>query len=294
MILLPTLDPRLEQRLIELYREHLERAANIDWSYHEFVPWELGRSYQEHPWELSQRKLPPAIYTAIETALLTEVNLPWFSTYLSVTFTGSLNVMREFVHTWVAEEDQHSNLLENYLLLSRNSDPHELHRLRKTVVQQGFETDFTTPIEAIAYASLQELATLVFYQNVAKAATPYDPTLAALLRRLAKDEALHYAFYRDAVKAHLEIEPNYVYYIANVLMNFFMPGYNMPDYEQRMKTIAREANYGPSHFYRQVTKVLAEYWGIEDLRPTSPEAELARQNFLNHTNRLERIAQRYA
>lgn len=294
MILLPHLDHRLEQRLIDLYNDHLERAEKIDWSYHEFVPWELGRSYKEHPWNIEQRPLPPAIYSAIETALLTEVNLPWFTTYLSSTFVGSLDVMKEFIHTWVAEEDQHSNLLENYLLLTRNSCPNELHQLRKTVVKGGFESSFTTPIEAISYASMQELATLVFYNNVAKAATPYDPALGTLLRRLAKDEALHFAFYRDVVKAHLELEPNYIIYVSNVLKNFFMPGHNMPDYEQRMKTIAREASYGPSHFYNQVTKVLMEYWDVEGLRPSAPEAELARLDLLKHTSRLERIAKRYA
>ncbi|MGZ4135151.1 MAG: acyl-ACP desaturase [Tumebacillaceae bacterium] len=293
-LLLPNLDSRLEKQLNELYREHLVRAANIDWSYHEFVPWEQGRSFKEYPWSLEQRKLPAPLYTAIETALLTEVNLPWFTTYLSTTFTGSLEVMREFIHTWVSEEDQHSSLLENYLILTRNSNPTELHHLRKTVVQQGFESSFTTPIEAMVYASIQELATLVFYNNVAKAATPYDPTLSCLLRRLSKDESLHYAFYRDAVKAHLELEPNYVYYVAHVMKNFIMPGERMPDFEDRMKVISKEANYGPHHFYQQVTRVLMEYWDIEGLRPTVADAEIARLEILKHNDRLARIAKRYA
>lgn len=292
MLLLPQLDTRLEGRLKELLQTHHERAAAIDWSYHEFVPWELGECFRANPWNQSQVKLPQAIVTAVETALLTEINLPWFTVYLSSTFTGSLDVIKEFVHTWVAEEDQHSNLLETYLILTRNTDPTRLHQLRKTVVEQGFVETFTTPFEAMCYASLQELATLVFYNNVAKAAAPYDKTLATLLRRLAKDESLHYAFYRDAVKAHLELEPNYVYYATHVLKNFYMPGSNMPEYDDRMKVIAREANYGPAQFYQQVTKVLAEFWGIADLRPTSAEAELARLEFLKHIDRLERIAQR--
>nr|WP_236587903.1 acyl-ACP desaturase [Tumebacillus amylolyticus] len=294
MILLPTLNPRLEQRLIELYQDHLTRAAAIDWSYHEFVPWGQGQCFKENPWSLEQRKLPPAIYTAIETALLTEINLPWFTTYLSSTFIGSLNVMREFIHTWVAEEDQHSNLLENYLILTRNSNPTELHHLRKTVVQGGFESNFTTPIEAITYASFQELSTLVFYNNVAKAAAPYDRTLSTLLRRLAKDESLHYAFYRDAVKAHLDLEPNYILYVRNVLLGFFMPGEHMPDFEDRMKTIAREASYGPQNYYQQVVQVLVDYWDLANLKPSAPEAELARLEILKYCNRLERIAKRYA
>jgi len=293
MILLPHLDSRLEKRLIELYDQHKVRAANIDWSYHEFVPWELGRSFKEYPWSLEQRQLPTPIYTAIETALLTEVNLPWFTTYLSSTFVGSLDVIKEFIYTWVAEEDQHSNLLENYLLLTRNANPTELHQLRKTVVMQGFETSFTTPIEAMTYASFQELATMVFYNNVAKAAGPYDPTLGTLLRRLSKDESLHYAFYRDCIAAHLELEPNYVFFVANVLKGFFMPGQKMPDYDERMKVIAKHANYGPHQYYKQVVQALVDYWKIEDLRPSTPEAEKARVDILKHCERLARVTRRF-
>jgi acyl-[acyl-carrier-protein] desaturase len=31
-------DHRLERKLIELYTQHKERSARIDWSYHDFLP----------------------------------------------------------------------------------------------------------------------------------------------------------------------------------------------------------------------------------------------------------------
>lgn len=31
-------DSRLEKRFVELYAQHKERSAKIDWSYHEFLP----------------------------------------------------------------------------------------------------------------------------------------------------------------------------------------------------------------------------------------------------------------
>lgn len=183
-------DPQLEPVLTELYRQHRERAAGIDWSYHEYIPWELGRSFVEHPWSIEQRKLPEAIYTAVETSLLTEVNLPFFYHHLAVTFKGSLQVLQDFVHTWVSEEDQHSSLIETYLIITRNANPHELHRLRKEVVEGGFAPDFDMAMETMVYTAVQELATMVFYNNVAKAAGEHDPQLAKLLRRLAKDIGL--------------------------------------------------------------------------------------------------------
>ncbi|HJV44921.1 MAG TPA: acyl-ACP desaturase [Bacillota bacterium] len=283
---------RLEEKLIELYENHRTRAAKIDWSYHEFIPWEKARCFKKEPWDESQRTLPNAIYTAIETALLTEVNLPWFTTHLSTTFKGALKVLIDFVHTWTAEEDQHSSLLETYLIVTRNANPAALKNLRKQVVEQGFDCEFTEPTQVMAYTAIQELATMVYYNNVAKVAQPYDRDLSTLLRRLAKDESLHYAFYRDVVKAHLELEPNYIYPVAHVLLNFGMPGRFMPDFDERMKTIGQHANYGPEQYFTQVVDVLVEFWGIEDLRPTASEAEESRQNILKHHQRLKRIVER--
>lgn len=292
MIELNQVDPRLEGRLIELYNNHRERAKNIDWSYHEFIPWDKARCFKKEPWEESQRTLPSAIYTAIETALLTEVNLPWFTTHLNITFKGALSVIKEFVHTWTAEEDQHSSLLETYLIVTRNANPSELRRLRKQVVEQGFESEFIEPAQVMAYTAMQELATMVYYNNVAKVAQPYDKDLATLLRRLAKDESLHYAFYRDAVKAHLELEPNYIYHISHVMLNFGMPGRDMPGFEERMKVIGQEANYGPEQYFIQVLEVLVDFWGIRDLKPTHPEAEEARLALIKHHDRMKRIIER--
>jgi acyl-[acyl-carrier-protein] desaturase len=286
------LDFRLESRLKELYKLHKERAKNIDWGYHDFLPWDKGQDFRRVPWNKDQVTLPSGIVTAVETALLTEVNLPWFTSYLDATFKGSLSVITDFIHTWTAEEDQHSNLLETYLLLTRNVDPTRLHQLHKSVVESGFEPDFYTPIEAMTYTTLQELATMVFYNNVAKVASPHDKDLSTLLHRLAKDETLHYAFYREVIKIHLEIEPNYCYHLANVIINFQMPGCVMPNFDERMGVIAKEANYGPLQYFDQVLDVIIDYWGLKDLRPHATEAEEARVKILQYHQRLKRIRDR--
>ncbi|MFA2732261.1 acyl-ACP desaturase, partial [Bacillus wiedmannii] len=152
---------------------------------------------------------------------------------------------------------------------------------------------FHTPIEAMTYTTLQELATMVFYNNVAKVASKHDPDLATLLRRLAKDETLHYAFYRDVIRTHLELEPNYCYHIANVIRNFKMPGAVMPDFENRMAVIAKEANYGPLQYFDQVLDVVVDYWGLKDLRPIAPLAEKARIEILEYHTRLKKIRDRF-
>ncbi|WP_149427767.1 MULTISPECIES: acyl-ACP desaturase [Exiguobacterium] len=286
------LDIRLEPRIQELYRLHKERSANIDWSYHEFIPWDKAMSFKRVPWDESQVTLPEGVIVAIETALLTEVNLPWYTSHLDYTFKNSMEVINDFVRTWTAEEDQHSNLLETYLLVTRNVNPTRLHQLRRRVVENGWFPDFTNPLATMAYTSLQELATLVFYNNVAKIAGAHDKDLATLLRRLAKDEALHYAFYRDTVKAHLELDPNFIVFFEDVIINFSMPGAVMPDFTERMKTIAVDTNYGPLQYFDQVLDVVVKFWGIADLEPTTDEAKQSQANIMKYHGRLKRIKER--
>jgi acyl-[acyl-carrier-protein] desaturase len=287
------LDFRLEPKLRELYEEHKKRAEKVDWGYHDFLPWDKAMDFRRVPWDESQVTLPASVITAVETALLTEVNLPWFTSHLDQTFKGSLTVIKDFVHTWTSEEDQHSNLLETYLLITRNVDPLHLHQLHKKTVETGWNPDYHTPFETMVYTSMQELATMVFYTNVAKIAGPYDKDLASLLRRLAKDETLHYAFYRDVIKFHLQLEPNYCFHLEKVIMNFQMPGTVMPDFEDRMAIIAKEANYGPLEYFDQVLDVIVDYWELEKLRPIAPAAEKARLNILRYHARLKRVRDRF-
>jgi len=287
------LDFRLEPKIKEMYEEHKKRAEKIDWGYHDFLPWDKAMDFRRVPWDESQVTLPKSVVIAVETALLTEVNLPWFTSHLDQTFKGSLSVIHDFVHTWTAEEDQHSNLLENYLLITRNVDPKRIRQLHKQTVENGWSPDFHTPFETMAYTSLQELATMVFYNNVAKVAGQHDKDLATLLHRLAKDETLHYAFYRDIIKFHLQLEPNYCYHLRHVIMNFQMPGTVMPDFEDRMSIIAKEANYGPLEYFDQVLDVIVNYWELEKLRPIAPEAEKARLEILNYHARLKKVMNRF-
>jgi acyl-[acyl-carrier-protein] desaturase len=289
---LTAIDPALEPRLRDLYRRHREAAAKVDWSYATLLPWQEGKNFEQCPWTIGQRRLSEPLYVAVETALLTEANLPWFTSGLENLFRGSQSVLREFVHVWTAEEDQHSDILQTYLLLTRNGDPHALHTLRHDVLEHGFEMDYQTPIEVMAYTTVQELATRAFYSSLAQACAAEDPVLARILRRLSQDESLHYGFYRDVVAAHLESDPNYVWPIAGVLRDFRMPGRGMPDFGARMRTIAEHGAYGISHYYRQVVDALVRQWRIEALSPTLAQAIEARESILDHRSRLRRLADR--
>jgi acyl-[acyl-carrier-protein] desaturase len=298
-------DVRLERKLIDLYKQHTERAARIDWSYHDFLPLgELGITPPPPNREdlfndqiiktphIQRSQLSPEIYLAVETALLTEVNLPWFTTELYTTFKGSLQVLVDFVHTWTAEEDQHSCLLDTYLLLTNNGDALARRKLRKQVIMIGHHTGLDSPLETMVYTTIQERATMVFYLNVAQACESQDPGLAAVLRRLAKDETLHFTFYRDATLEHIQLNPNLVEMVTSVMLKFQMPGAIMPNYDERMAVIAKHAHYGPAEYYTQVVDELVKYWDIPNLKPDYLAAQDAQRELLAYHNRLGRIAAR--
>jgi len=292
MTKLSAVDQRLEGKLKELYKTHLERTAKIDWSYHSFIPWERGRNFTTDPWHPSQATISPELTVAVETALLTEINLPWFTTGLTNVFSGSLEVLQDFVRTWTSEEDQHSNLLETYLLVTRNDDPNRLHKLRKVVVRNGWTPGEATPLEGMVYTTVQELSTQAFYLNVARKADGEDPLLATILRRIAKDETLHYTFYREAVKAHLELDPNYVWPVCNVLMNFAMPGYLMPDFGERQRIISAGTNYGIAEYFRNVVDVVVRLFDVRNMHPTFPEAQDALNRLNRYLDSLAKLAAR--
>jgi acyl-[acyl-carrier-protein] desaturase len=284
------LDLRLEHKLKELYDRHLERTEKIDWSYHTLIPWERGRNFISDPWAPEQVTISPELYVAVETALLTEVNLPWFTTGLTNIFRGSLEVIQDFIRTWTSEEDQHSDVLQTYLLVTRNADPDRLHRLRKTVVRNAWTPGEASPFVGMVYTAVQELSTQAYYVNVARRADIEDPQLALILRRIAKDETLHYTFYRDAVKAHLELNPNLIEDVADVMTNFAMPGYLMPDFKARIEVIAEHANYGVTEFYKFVVAVLMDIWDVRRLEPTTPEAIAALTRLNKHVDWMARLA----
>ncbi|WP_053960727.1 acyl-ACP desaturase [Sulfobacillus thermosulfidooxidans] len=281
----------LNSTLDTLYQRHLELSNKVDWGYHRLLPWERGRNFIDEPWNENQGTISPELTVAVETAMLTEINLPWFTTGLQAVFAEAPSALKHFIHTWTREEDQHARILDVYLLLSRNGDPDTRDHIRKNVIQAGWQAEATDPFAMMIYTSLQELATRVFYLNLARAAEAQDPVLTTILRAVAKDETLHYAFYRDAAKAYIEDDPSRIATVCRVIPRFVMPGFGMPNFRQRLKVIAQYANYGVKDYYNSVLRVALEFWGILQYDVSSSTKE-ARQTLDRYLSKLGRVAQR--
>ena len=278
----------LEKRLQDLYDAHTERSKLIEWNYYDYLPWEKGSSFTLNPWNESQRTLPTEIVTAIETSMLTEINLPWYTAYLKDMFRDGLAPLQGFVHNWVAEEDQHATALENYLVLTRNSDPKELGVLKREMMVTGWDSTFASLIATMGYTAIQELATVVFYQKIAKSSKEHDETLSVLLTRLSKDESLHYAFYNQVIQIYLELDPNQIVFLAPIILDFKMPGQVLKDFDARMKIIEK-AGYGPEQYLDGVLEVLVKRWKIDSIQPSTEEGRNAKRDILVFMDKLRRL-----
>lgn len=281
----------LNSVLDTLYQRHLELSNKVDWGYHTILPWERGRNFKDHPWSKDQGTLSEELTLAVETAMLTEVNLPWFTSGLDSVFEQSPSPLRHFVKTWTREEDQHARVLDVYLLLSRNGDPDARNAARKTVIENGWKPESSDAFSMMIYTSLQELATRVFYLNLARATESSDPTLSSILRIVAKDETLHYAFYRDAVKAYIEDDPSRIATVCEIIPKFVMPGFGMPDFRHRLQVISQHANYGVKAYYEGVLRVVIEFWGILNYDLTSG-IEDARRDLEKYLAKIHRVSTR--
>jgi len=280
--------PSLEPEVARLLARHNEASARIDWSYREFLPLDALHAPSGSP------PLSNVAYTAVETALLTEANLPWYTAVLHEGLRDSLAPLQEFVRVWTSEEDQHSTLLETYLLITDNGDHAERGRRRKAVLAGGWSHQLEGAFEAMVYTTIQELATQAFYLHTARAVEVQDPALARALRRIAKDETRHYAFYRDVVKAHLDADAAYVIPLVNVLVHFQMPGRVMSDFDERSAMLASKGVFGPEQYYNDVVEVACSFWELDRLAPQLPEARRAFARLRAYRAGLRRLTQRGA
>ena len=254
--------PSLEAHFASLLARHKEAAGRSEWSYHEFLPLGLGeggaRAAERSP-------LSPTAYLAVETALLTEVNLPWYTTGLTGGLESCPGPIREFVSVWTSEEDQHATLLESYLLLTESGDHGARARARKAMIAAGWSSTVSGPFEGMVYTAIQEAATRAFYLCAARACGDEHPPLAAALRRIAKDETLHMAFYRDVVKAHLDLDSGYLQALAAVMLRFEMPWSPsvLRDFEERRALLAAGGVFHLSDYLDEVVQPLWSYWGLD-------------------------------
>ncbi len=268
----------LEPEVTRLLDRHL--AVAREWFPHEYVPWELGRSYADEPWQESDSRLSATARIALELNLLTEDNLPSYHLALWRLFGGE-GAWGEWARRWTAEEGRHSIAIRDYLVTSRAVDPCALERERMEHVARGYAPrGIDGPYDALVYVTLQELATRIAHRNTG--AITGDPVAERLLVRVALDENLHHAFYRDLGAAALALDASaMVFAIRRQVLGFSMPGFELRGFRERAISIAAAGIYDLRIHRDQVLRpVLLKHWRLHELRGLDDDAQRARDEVL--------------
>mgnify|MGYP001352662402 CR=1 FL=1 len=280
--LLRELEPVAEANL----NRHLSLAA--EWMPHEYVPWSQGRDFDTLPWEPGQSTLSEVVQMAFEVNVLTEDNLPSYHREISEIF-GRDGAWGTWVNRWTAEEARHSMVIRDFLLVTRGVDPVALERDRMAQMQNGYDSGGKTPLQAMAYVSLQELATRISHRNTGRKAD--DPVAEKLLARVAADENLHMIFYRNIVAAALELAPSRaVCAIRDEVVNFQMPGTGIRDFDRKARHIARAGIYDLRIHHDDVVSPLLRHWRFFELENLDGEAEKAREEVASYMEGLDAFA----
>jgi acyl-[acyl-carrier-protein] desaturase len=288
-------DHRLIHELMPTAEKLMDRHINSskEWFPHLYVPWSRGRDFQpDEEWDPKEFPVPDAVRDALFVNLLTEDNLPYYFHTIDNVFGPG--VWGDWIRRWTAEEQRHSIVIRDYLMVTRALDPIELERGRMAQVSGAVVPEPATPSDTLVYVALQELATRVSHRNTGKLIG--DPVGYEVMARVAADENLHYLFYRDLVSEALTIDPSSVVLaIDRQVREFEMPGTGIHNFTARARSIARAGIYDPALHYDQVlVPVVLRHWKLEEIEGISPEADEARTRVLAYMARLESIARRLA
>ena len=272
---------RLIRDLEPIVAVELERhlAIQKNWYPHEYVPWSEGRDFagplNGDAWEAKDSRLSSVAQDSLILNLLTEDNLPSYHTEITLSM-GRDGAWGNWIERWTAEEGRHAIVIRDYLMATRGVDPYELEDLRMAHMSLGYQTPYENDmLHTIAYVSFQELATRISHRNTGKISE--DPIAEGMMQRLALDENLHMIFYRNTLKAALDLEPNAAMRaIADVVTNFDMPGANMPGFGRKAVQIALAGIYDMQQHLEEVIAPVLRAWEVFERNDLSGDGLVAR------------------
>lgn len=283
--LLHELAPEAE-RLLE---RHL--ATSKEWFPHKLVPWDrAAKSDPRDQWDPAAHPMDEAVRQALFLNLLTEDNLPYYTTKIDRMF-GIDHPWGAWNRRWTAEEARHSIVIRDYLIVSGAIDPIVLERGRMQQMSHGFHLPIADAFEGLVYVALQELATRISHRNTGKLLAEYDPAGYEVMARVAADENLHYLFYRDVSTAAVALDPSsMVVAMERQVRDFEMPGTGVEGYRNLAKAIARAGIYDLGIHHDQIlVPVVLRHWRLESLEGLTPEAERARERLLERIAKIARV-----
>ena len=192
--------------------EHAERTRR--WKVADDLPWDLAES--------SPRDATLAL--CAESFCGVEMFLPDY-------VAGGLNLVRDdfgmtwFVACWGYEESKHALALREYLVRTGQRTRAEIDAYAQTIAAGRWTPPFGTARQMTLYGAIQEMTTFLSYKKQEAAAEAKgDALLAAIYKRIARDEMAHCGFYVEVARLLLDEDPTGTKAdLAHVFRHFRMP-----------------------------------------------------------------------
>ena len=252
-----TLTLELEPVVAENLQRHLDTAD--EWFAHDYVPFEEGKNFAflgGEDWDPSQVTLPAAVVDALEVLLITKDNLAAYNREIVEHFILEWKWGR-WLGRWTAEEHLHAIVLRNYLVVTRNFDPTANEDVRVEHVQKGFKVDFDQ-IEMLAFMAFFEREYAVFCRRLAEQIE--EPTLKALIERIALDEERHELFFTNLVRwCAQNDEAATVTAVARRAAALEVPGADIEAYPDKLRVIEEAGIFGPEQLRQVIADGIAAF-----------------------------------
>jgi acyl-[acyl-carrier-protein] desaturase len=161
-----------------------------------------------------------------------------------------------------------------------------------STMEVGYSATEKDMLRVVAYVSFQELATRIAHRNTGKQAG--DPIADKLMARISADENLHMIFYRDLVRAAMEIDPDQtIRAVAAEVKGFQMPGTGIPNFARKSVQIAAAGIYDLRIHRDEVLSPVLRHWNVFDRTFASPKAQQAQADLAEHLDVLDQMATQY-
>lgn len=278
----------LEEPASALLERHL--TATKTWWPFEDVPFEDARRFEPgDAWDPGEYPLPEGVRSALVVNLLTEDNLPYYTNTL-LGATPRQHALTEWSHRWTAEEWRHSAAIRDWILATRAVDPYVLERDRMVQMTGGIVPQAPNAAEMFAYVSFQELATQVAHRNTSRH-LDRERLGKVVMSKVAGDEGLHHAFYRDLTAAALAIDPSLmVVSIQRQLRGFRMPGTGIPRFAHHEAAIAAAGIFDAEQFLTSVVDPTLAAWDLDHVEGLDAAAQQSLDKIHRNVDGLRRLA----
>jgi acyl-[acyl-carrier-protein] desaturase len=252
------LEPVVDQNLVR----HVQSEEL--WYAHDFVPFDKGENFAflgGKDWEPSDMTLPRHVTDALEILLITKDNLAAYNRELVEHFILE-DKWGRWIGRWTAEEHLHAVALRNYLVVTREIDPAANEDVRVEHVMKGYRADTYSQLETLAFMAFFERAHAVFCRNLQGQVE--EPTLKALVGRIARDEERHEEFFANLVAYCLQFERDEtVAAIARRAAELDVIGADIDAYADKRTAVAAAGIFDESTL-RTVVSDRITAWGLAD------------------------------